>query len=147
MADPSGRPLSSGVARRRRERRLRSMLRHERMSVAMALAEVSHHTAPRSQRTARAGVWGHEQNYTANIRKPPHTSASKKSQAGACQHLSLRSLAGRARWSGTSWRILASKTLRTPCGSWISRWPSRLSKCRRSLAHRVLLVLVFLSRR
>ena len=70
MADPSGRPQSSGVARRRRERRLRSMLRHERMTVAMALAEFSHHSS-RGQRMARAGVWGHEQYYTAKIRKPP----------------------------------------------------------------------------
>ena len=69
MADPGGRPLSSGVARRRRERRLRSMLRHE-LTVAMALAEFSHHSS-RGQRMARAGVWGHEQNYTAKIRKPP----------------------------------------------------------------------------
>ena len=70
MADPSGRPQSSGVARRRRERRLRSMLRHERMTVAMALAEFSRYSS-RGQRMARAGVWGHEQNYTAKIRKPP----------------------------------------------------------------------------
>ena len=70
MADPSGRPQSSGVARRRRERRLRSMLWHERMTVAMALAE-STHLSSRGQRMARAGVWGHEQNYTAKIRKPP----------------------------------------------------------------------------
>ena len=34
-----------------------SMLRHERMTVAMALAEASHHTAPREQRTARARGW------------------------------------------------------------------------------------------
>ena len=39
---------------RRRQRRLRSWLRHERMTVAMALAEVTHHTAPRDQKTARA---------------------------------------------------------------------------------------------
>ena len=32
-------------ARRRRERRLRSMLRHERMAVAMALAEALHHSS------------------------------------------------------------------------------------------------------
>ena len=36
------------------ERRLRAMLRHERMSVAMALAESTHHSAQR-QKTARAG--------------------------------------------------------------------------------------------
>ena len=34
-------------ARRRRERRLRSWLRHERMTVAMALAEAHHHSAPK----------------------------------------------------------------------------------------------------
>ena len=44
----------TGSARRRRERRLRSMLRHERMSVAMALAESTHRSAQR-QKTARAG--------------------------------------------------------------------------------------------
>ena len=35
----------------------------------MALAEFSHHSS-RGQRMARAGVWGHEQNYTAKVRKP-----------------------------------------------------------------------------
>ena len=38
---------------RRRQRRLRSWLRHERMTVAMALAEVTHHTAPRGHMIAR----------------------------------------------------------------------------------------------
>ena len=42
------------AAARRRQRRLRSMLRHERMSVAMAFAESQHHSAQR-QKTARAG--------------------------------------------------------------------------------------------
>ena len=51
-------------AAKRRERRLRSWLRHERMTVAAALAEALHHSAPkvgavpnnapRSQKTARA---------------------------------------------------------------------------------------------
>ena len=70
MADPSGRPQSSGVARRRRERRLRSMLRHERMTVAMAPGRVF---APflKGTEDGQGRVWGHEQNYTAKIRKPP----------------------------------------------------------------------------
>ena len=42
-------------AARRRQRRLRQWLRHERLSVAMALAENNHDTAPRRQKTARAG--------------------------------------------------------------------------------------------
>ena len=45
----------TGSARRRRERRLRAYLRYARMSVAMALAESTHHSAPRGQKTARAG--------------------------------------------------------------------------------------------
>ena len=42
-----------GAARRRRQRRLRSWLKHERQSVAMALAEYTHH-ALRGQTRARA---------------------------------------------------------------------------------------------
>ena len=60
----------SGAAQRRRQRRLRSWLRHERMTVAMALAERTHHSS-RGQTIARAGEWGHELNYTATIRDPP----------------------------------------------------------------------------
>ena len=52
------------------ERRLRSWLRHERMTVAMALAESTHHSS-RGQKNARAGVWEREMNYTATIRDPP----------------------------------------------------------------------------
>ena len=46
----------AGAAIRRRQRRLRQWLRHERLSAAMALAETSHHAAPREQTKARAGV-------------------------------------------------------------------------------------------
>ena len=46
-----------GTAMRRRQRRLRQWLQHERLSVAMALAEFSHHAAPRGQMMARAGGW------------------------------------------------------------------------------------------
>ena len=97
MADPSGRPLSSGVARRRRERRLRSMLRHERMTVAMALAEFSHHSS-RGQRMARAGVWEHEQNYAAKVRKPPTPQPelfSLEEEAGGGLPAPLSEVAGR----------------------------------------------------
>ena len=57
MMSTAGVDIAAGAARRRRERRLRSWLKHERMTVAMALAEASHHTAPRGQRTARAREW------------------------------------------------------------------------------------------
>ena len=44
----------TGSARRRRERRLRSFLRDERMTVAMAVSEFMHHSS-RGQRKDRAG--------------------------------------------------------------------------------------------
>ena len=43
MADSSGQP--TGAARRRRQRRLRSILRHEQQTVRMALAAALHHSA------------------------------------------------------------------------------------------------------
>ena len=55
----------TGAARRRRERRLRSWLRHERMTVAAELAAALHHSrdgeretnnVPRGQTTARSGT-------------------------------------------------------------------------------------------
>ena len=46
-----------GAARRRRERRLRQFLRHERLTVAMVLSEKKHHTS-RGQRTDRTGEGG-----------------------------------------------------------------------------------------
>ena len=58
MMSTAGVDIAAGAARRRRtERRLRAYLRYARMTVAMALAEASHHTAPRGQRTARARGW------------------------------------------------------------------------------------------
>ena len=66
----SGQPAAdregASAAKRRRERRLRQFLRHERLSVAMALAAAKHHSAPKSagpesyealrgQNTAKAG--------------------------------------------------------------------------------------------
>ena len=49
----AARDPGSYAARRRRERRLRSFLRHERMAVAMAVAEARHHSS-RGQATATA---------------------------------------------------------------------------------------------
>ena len=60
MDESSGRPSTGGVGRRRRERRLRSWLRHEQQTVRMALVAASHHSAqqnaaPRGPKTgARA---------------------------------------------------------------------------------------------
>ena len=59
-----------GAARRRRERRLRSWLKHERQSVAMALAEQKHH-ASWGQMRARAREELHEMNHAPWRPKPP----------------------------------------------------------------------------
>ena len=69
-----------GAAMRRRQRRLRAWARHERLSIAMALATVEHHSfgptanaAPRGQTTgtsAREGVEG-EANDVPRHQKPP----------------------------------------------------------------------------
>ena len=57
----------TGIARRRRERRLRAYLRYARMSVVMALAECQHHSAQR-QRTAIAWEEEREKHDTAVFR-------------------------------------------------------------------------------
>ena len=45
MADRDG----TSAAKRRRERRLRAAWKHEQLSVAMALAAATHHSAPRDE--------------------------------------------------------------------------------------------------
>ena len=65
MDESSGRPMAArGAAWRRRQRRLRSMLRHERQTVRMELAAALHHSwgggletheGQRAQKTASAG--------------------------------------------------------------------------------------------
>ena len=45
----------AGTAKRRRELRLRQFLRHERLTVAMLLAETRHDAAPSGQNKARSG--------------------------------------------------------------------------------------------
>ena len=49
MAEHAG-----GAAKRRRERRLRQWQRHERLTVAMAVAGATHHAAPRRQKPVSA---------------------------------------------------------------------------------------------
>ena len=66
----------TGSARRRRQRRLRSFLRHERMAVAMALAETNHHSAPRRPMMARARGEESEMNNATGQMTPPPRAAS-----------------------------------------------------------------------
>ena len=60
----------ASAAQRRRGRRLRAALRHERQSIAMALAESQHHTS-RGQKKARAGEEGDRYEYEAPRRQKP----------------------------------------------------------------------------
>ena len=62
LSEPSKEDMPSvahaaGAAKRRRERLSRQFLRHERLTVAMLLAESQHHAAPRGQSRARSGGW------------------------------------------------------------------------------------------
>ena len=69
---------ATGAARRRRERSLRSAWRHEQLSVAVALAAATHHSAqqygaPRSQKTTTRAteVEEHEKNEAPRRLEPP----------------------------------------------------------------------------
>ena len=72
------RDTGTSAARRRRERRLRSMLRHERMTVAMALAGMTHHSAPRRPTMARArGEESEMNNATGLTTRPPRAASTE----------------------------------------------------------------------
>ena len=163
-------------ARRRQQQCLRPkgataplMAEHERMTVAMALAEKLHHSAQRPD-MARAGVWGHELNYTATIRDPPTPQPELFSlydeEPGGSRPDRMPTLSGpqeqvlrhtvdqivvavsalptfdvpTCRRRWTSWWMRSC--------TWIRRFPSTLSsKCPRSRAHPVFLVRLSVSRR
>ena len=72
---------AAGAAKRRRERRLRQWLRHERMTVAMVVAEATHHSAPRRLKTATAISEVEEASFA---RRPTGTDGS--STGGAARH-------------------------------------------------------------
>ena len=84
---------------RKRQRRLRQFFWHERLSVATALAEFSHHTS-RGQRMATAGGVEREVNYEPGLRNPlPRRQALCSSRVattrwclppGCVQHFCLR---------------------------------------------------------
>ena len=152
------------AAMRRRQRRLRQFLRHEHLSVAMALAENLHHTS-RGQRFARAGEEGREEHYAYDDRSPllpsRSSSACSRKSPAVPGHPAWVSRGGHSSGSSrTSW-----SSLPTSCPwfrSWICLWRkgrrggagggpggglcfststsrslSRLSKCPRSQSHPV----------
>ena len=102
------------AARRRRERRLRQFLRHERVSVAMALAESNHHAAPRGQKMARAGRVEREENYEPRLLDPPlpQTAATVGYVAAAGPLLVVPSLAGGDSVDVTTAKFLLRNALR-----------------------------------
>ena len=96
----------AGAAKRRRERRLRQWLRHERMTVAMAVAEATHHSDPRRQKTVTAIRAAHD-GPRAQTAPPPgarpgilaepgplRSDRSLRHSSGGAPSLALVSLAG-----------------------------------------------------
>ena len=84
MSTMVGVGIATGAAKRRRERRLRQWQRHERMTVAMALAEATHHAAPQGgggERDARrptgTEVSGHPAGARAAANRP-HRAALRR---------------------------------------------------------------------
>ena len=70
---------ATGAAQRRREGQLRARLRHERLTVAKALADATHHSA---QPRVRDGVEGAQQDVPRQQKPPPPKDASR-SPAGS----------------------------------------------------------------
>ena len=115
-----------GAARRRRQRRLRSWLKHERQSVAMALAEHAHHSSP-GQRTARAReVEAHESHEALRGQKEPPPGArpglllepapqrsdrTVRRSSGKTPLLAVPSLAGGDGADDTAFAFLVRQTL------------------------------------
>ena len=151
MEESSGRPPMGGVARRRRERRLRSMLRHEQQSIRMALATVMHHSfkvhteygGPRSQTSATRAGEGEvrEQHYGLRAQDRPLLGT---------RPAPLLEVLPQVGHSGTLWTTLSTPFMgyrrsMVLCRLWWNSWwtcsssltrsfllPSRLSTCPRS---------------
>ena len=117
----AARDLGTSAAKRRRERHLRSLLRHERQTVAMELAAAVHNS--------RDG--GHETHY--GPREPKTASTARRytvllpgRRRSSCRwgaaHSSLRG--GRRGWlSGTVALGMSSSWLSMPqCCRWSKRW-------------------------
>ena len=154
----SVRDANASGAARRRQRRLRQWLRHERLSVAMALAEYNHHSALRRPTMARArGEEREMYNATGQTTPVPRAASTNCTSAWMTTRMCLppgRWLlmsSGRgcgfcgAPWSSLEtsflWFLLSPILRRRWWTSWwkclpatIRRLPTRLSKCPRSPA-------------
>ena len=121
--DPSGQPLRSAA-----------MLRHERMTVATALAEMTHHSAPRRPTVARARGEESELN-NATSQKTPHPGRQAQCTSvwttmGTClppgRHLSLRcghsgGYSGTPRSTSSTWCPWSRSSMRL-CRRWRTCW-------------------------
>ena len=124
MAESRERP-NGGVARRRRERRMRSWFRHEQQSIRMALATVLHHSYDRVD-TPSTALHG------ARPQPPgPGEGAPKRSSSCTTRKTLKRergqgqswTLCRRAGCSGTSWstesmRALSFRSSMLLCRTW-----------------------------
>ena len=108
----------AGAARRRRERRLRSMLRHERQTVAMELAAALHHSRDvgpgkydglRAQTTASSGT---RPEPLEEVSEPQGLSAAPRCPDAGVPLLSVPLLAGRDGIDDTSVRWLLKAALK-----------------------------------
>ena len=140
---------SASAARRRRERRLRQFLRHERLSVAVALSEKKHHTS-RGQGKDRARGWVRDALHGQVLGAPSRSSSScaRKSRAGPGHPAWVSRGGHRTRICSAPWSRFVTMRLwyrfwmhlwrrwwnscRTSCVSSTRLFPSRLSKCPRS---------------
>ena len=113
------------AAQRRRQRRLRSMLRHEQQSIRMALATVMHHSykvhteygALRGLKTAtRAGKEGREEHDALRRQRPPPLQPELFQLYEAGWPVWSRRGGLRRRFSGTPWSN--SLTSFPWCRSW-----------------------------
>ena len=137
---------ATSSARQRRERRLRSWLRHERMTVRMELAAALHHSsfrgagpvtydAPRSQMTANSRedsvYFDLFDEYTEGVGLTVSLTSGRRSRCSG------------APWSRLSTPCSSLRRLMFLCRRWITNWwrcagssmcvfPSRSSKCPRS---------------
>ena len=124
--DPGGQPTSA--AQRRKGRRLRAALSHERQSIAMALAEFTHHSS-RGLRMARAGRWVRDEVH-GRVPEAPTP------QEPRTQHIFLDDGRRQSRSSesrGASWSSLSTVRRSSLCSTLVSRrWWTPWWKCGRS---------------
>ena len=132
----------TGSARRRRERRLRAYLKYARMSVAMALAECSHHSAPRGQRTATAREEDPEVHSRAGALRPlrrarrgaaaPVGGAAGGAITGGLRRFLMSQCCSSCRWSSTSTGSSSAPTSTQWTFPFLRLWGSSLRcTCRR----------------